>query len=232
MKQELSPDWTPTIPPAGQVERFDQGERWTHWTTAFFMGVCMFTAAALYFPSLAIFIGRRATVREFHVVAGLMLPVPTIIAVARRKFGDAFRRDVRRLNRWFDDDRRWLRSFGRDPFVTSGKFNAGQKLNAAFIAGSIILMVTTGSVMKWFGPFPLTWRTGATFVHDWTAAALLVVLIGHIAFGLSDPDAFRAMRRGPISRKWASRHAPRWLTELDEPDESSVAEREPLHIGE
>ena len=52
-----------------------------------------------------------------------------------------------------------------------GKFNAGQKLNAIFVAGCIPVMLATGGIMRWFDPFPLAWRTGATFVHDWTTLA-------------------------------------------------------------
>jgi formate dehydrogenase subunit gamma len=108
-----------------------------------------------------------------------------------------------------------LRSFGRDPFVENGKFNAGQKLNAAFTAGAVLLLLATGSIMRWFGPFPLTWRTGATFVHDWTAFALGLVLVGHVAKALGDREALGAMARGSVSRRWAARKAPRWLAEVD-----------------
>ena len=38
--------------------------------------------------------------------------------------------------------------------VRLGKFNPGQKLNAAFIAGAAIVMLATGSIMKWFEPVP------------------------------------------------------------------------------
>ena len=57
-------------------------------------------------------------------------------------------------------------------------------------------MLATGYIMRWFDPFPLDWRTGATFVHDWLAAALLVTITGHIMFALRDGDSLRAMFRG------------------------------------
>ena len=61
-----------------------------------------------------------------------------------------------------------------------GKFNAGQKLYAAFVIGAIPVMLMTGGVMRWYDPFPLAWRTGATFVHDWIATILLFTIVGHI----------------------------------------------------
>jgi len=35
--------------------------------------------------------------------------------------------------------------------------------------------------MQWFGHFPVSWRTGATFVHDVFAFAVFIVVIGHVA---------------------------------------------------
>jgi formate dehydrogenase subunit gamma len=197
------------------VVRFDAPERAVHWCTAVLVGVCVATAAALYLPSVATLVGRRALVKDVHVYAGLLVPVPFVVV----RFGpwwSGLADDVRRLARFDDHDRRWLRSLGRDPFVQNGKFNGGQKLNAAFTLGAVLLLLATGSMMRWFSPFPLTWRTGATFVHDWTAWSLAVVLAGHVAMAFGDADALRAMRRGTVPRRWAARKAPRWLEELDE----------------
>jgi formate dehydrogenase subunit gamma len=66
-----------------------------------------------------------------------------------------------------------------------GKFNAGQKLFAAFAAGALVVMLATGIVLHLFGHFPLSWRAGATFVHNWLAVALVVVVVGHICKALS-----------------------------------------------
>ncbi len=149
----------------------------------------------------------------------LALPIP-LLAGRVGPWVSELRRDLRRLDRFDAMDRRWLASFGRDPFVENGKFNAGQKLNAAFSAGAVLVLLATGSIMRWFAPFPLSWRTGATFVHDWTAFLFLVVLVGHVAFALNDSEALSGMRRGTVSRAWARRHAPRWLAESTHPPAS------------
>lgn len=215
----------PTTPPpeaptivSDRLLRFDRPERNVHWCTASLVGMCLLTAAALYVPGIAALVGRREVVKDIHVIAGLAIPLPFLI-VRLGPWLSSLAADVRRLNRFDDEDRRWLRSVGRDPFVSNGKFNAGQKLNAAFTLGALLLLLTTGSIMKWFGPFPLTWRTGATFVHDWTAFTLLIVLIGHVAKAFGDREALGAMRHGTVSRRWASKKAPRWLVEMGhEPD--------------
>jgi formate dehydrogenase subunit gamma len=95
-----------------------------------------------------------------------------------------------------------------------GKFNAGQKLNAAFVAGAIPLMLVTGSLMKWFHPFPVDWRTGATFVHDWTAMGLYLAVLVHVVKALSDGVALRGMVGGEVPAAWAERHRPKWHEDM------------------
>jgi formate dehydrogenase subunit gamma len=198
-----------------RVVRFSRAERWLHWTNATLFLVLLATGMTLYLPSLATVVGRRVVVKNVHVAAGVLLPLPLLAAYAG-SWRTSVRRDVRRFARWSLDDRRWLFSFGRRGKAGLGKFNAGQKLNAIFVAGCIPLMLATGSIMRWFDPFPLAWRTGATFVHDWIALTLLVVVVGHIATALAEPIALRAMARGTVPVAHAQRRHPRWWAEVQE----------------
>ncbi len=195
-----------------RLVRFDAAERTLHWVNAVLFLTVMSTAAVLYVGPLSAAVGRRDLIRQIHVWSGIALPVPILVTLAGR-WGHGFRKDVARLNRWTQDDRRWVRSLGRDPYVQLGKFNPGQKLNAAFVAGVIIVMLATGSVMNWFHYFPVDWRTGATFVHDWIAVALFIVVIGHIGTALSDPEALRSMLKGWVDATWARQRRPRWYAE-------------------
>jgi formate dehydrogenase subunit gamma len=171
--------------PAAPV-RFDVVERVVHWSQATLFFVLFATAAALYVDGIAAAVGRRQLVESIHVWAGLALPLPLISGVVLRRRGARLRLDIRRLNRWLPDDFRWLRSRGRAAGLQLGKFNAGQKLNAAFTLGAIGVMLATGAVMRWFQLFPLPWRTGATAVHDWLAIAIVVVVTGHVWFAVRD----------------------------------------------
>ncbi|MEU1403867.1 cytochrome b/b6 domain-containing protein [Streptomyces sp. NPDC005728] len=197
-------------PPSARIRRFSRAERWVHRTTAALMGVCVLTAACLYIPQLAVLVGRRALVVRIHEYAGLALPVPVLLGLASR----AFRTDLRFLNRFGPHDRMWLRAaLVRDKRRSSrpaGKFNAGQKVYAAWIAGATLVMLGTG-LMMWFTHLtPLMWRTSATFVHDWLALTIGVVLAGHIGMALGDPEARRGLRTGSVSREWAKREHPLW----------------------
>ncbi len=206
----------------GLLARFDKVERAVHWTNAFLFAVLVLTGAALYLTPLIAFVGRRELVERIHLYAGIALPIPLILALSGR-WGQALRRDIRRFNRWSNADRRWLRvMFQEQPRrrlsraqLRTGKFNAGQKLNAAFTAGGGLVMLASGLLLRWYRPFPLSWRAGATFVHNWLALLFVVVITGHVVMALADRDALKAMLFGRISRAWAKRHAPAWLDELD-----------------
>ena len=195
-----------------RVVRFSRAERYLHWANATLFLVLLTTGMILYIPSLAATVGRRALLKDVHVYTGLLLPLPLLLAYAGR-WRESVRRDVHRFARWSTDDRRWLLSLGRSGKDRLGKFNAGQKLNAIFVAGCIPLMLATGGIMRWFDPFPLSWRTGATFVHDWTALTLLVVVVGHIVKALAEPIALRAMARGTVPARHVERRHPRWWAE-------------------
>lgn len=54
------------------------------------------------------------------------------------------------------------------------------------------------------------WRTSATFVHDWLALTIGIVLAGHIGMALGDPESRRGLRTGLVSREWADREHPLW----------------------
>jgi formate dehydrogenase subunit gamma len=206
--------------------RFDRVERIAHWSTATLFAVLMATALPLYFVQVESLVGRRALVAEIHTWAGVALPVPLIVSLSG-PWGALLRRDIRSVNLWTAGELTWLRSLGRRALPRPGKFNPGQKLNAIFTGGAIVVMLATGSILKWYRFFPLDWRTGATFVHDVLALAIFLVVTGHVAFALSHPGALRSMFRGWVTEAWALRHAPGWLD-----DESVGATPTPPTAGE
>jgi formate dehydrogenase subunit gamma len=196
-----------------RILRFDGVQRAAHWANALLFGILMLTALPLYFPSLSDVVGRRELVATIHVWSGVVLPVPILISVLG-PWGRRMRRDLRRINLWSADEVKWLRSLGRNAPRVLDKFNPGQKLNAIFVGGCIVVMLATGIILKWFRFFPVSWRTGATFVHDVLAFAIFAVVIGHILFALTHRDSLRSMIKGWVSEAWAARNAPGWLREV------------------
>ncbi|QNP73624.1 cytochrome b/b6 domain-containing protein [Streptomyces roseirectus] len=206
----MTPPPDTLTPTTSGVPRFTRAERWIHRTTAFLMGVCVVTAGCLYLPELAELVGRRELVVRVHEFAGLALPVPVLAGL----FSRPFRKDLGHLNRFGPHDRRWLRAaLRRDRHPASrpaAKFNAGQKIYAAWVAGATLVMLGTGLLMWFTHLTPLMWRTSATFVHDWLALTLGIVLAGHIGMALADPESRHGMRTGRVSPDWALREHPLW----------------------
>jgi formate dehydrogenase subunit gamma len=194
------------------LPRFTAAERAVHWAVAVLMTVCIATAAILYNGSLAVLVGHRHLVEQVHVWCGYAMPVPMLLGVASA----AYRTDVRRLNRFTPADRDWLRSKDRrSGRIRVGKFNAGQKLNAALSAGATLVLLGTGTLMWFTGLVRLSWRTGATLMHDWTALALGLLVLGHLAYALRDTEALRGMWSGRVSVHWANKEHAAWADELD-----------------
>ncbi|MFF5139313.1 cytochrome b/b6 domain-containing protein [Streptomyces sp. NPDC013157] len=209
-----TPTGTVTRPEAAErVRRFTAAERWVHRTTGLLMLVCLVTAACLYLGPLALLVGRRHLMVTLHEWSGILLPLPVLLGL----LSPAFRADLRRLNRFAVYDRQWLRAVRRrrhGPGARpAGKFNAGQKLYAGWIAGAVLVMMSTGLLMWFMGLLPFVSRTSAIFVHDILAWAIVLVVLGHLRKAFEDPEARLGMRTGYVSRSWAERHHSRWLAE-------------------
>ncbi|MEV0588651.1 cytochrome b/b6 domain-containing protein [Nonomuraea sp. NPDC050310] len=198
--------------PDGPLPRFSWAERLVHRVTAGLLLLCAGTAACLYLPPLAQLVGRRHLMVVVHEWSGLLLPVPVLLGLTSR----VFRADLRRLNRFAPYDRQWLRAVrrGTPGPRPAGKFNAGQKLYAGWIAGAVPIMLATGLLMWFTGLLPVIPRASALFVHDLTALAIAIVVLGHLRLAYRDPEARRGMRTGVVTRAWAKRNHPQWVEEL------------------
>jgi len=220
---------SPSSEAPATLPRFTPAERWTHRILGLLLGVLIVTAALLYIPDLGGLVGNRQIVRVIHEVAGFAVPIPLVVAV----FFRAFREDAGRLNRFRPSDWEWLRSRDRrSGRIRVGKFNAGQKFNAAFTLGAIIVMLLTGAMMFFSSHFSDSLRTGATFVHDWLALAFVVVVCGHIYMAFNDSTARLGMRRGTVPVTWAQREHRAWADEQLGVEPEPVAAADPLLTGD
>lgn len=202
------------------LPRFTRAERWVHRTLGVLMGVLLVTGAIMFFPDLSSIVGNRQIVTTLHDIAGWLVPVPLILAL----FSRAFRKDAGLLNRFMPADWEWLRSRDRrSGRIRVGKFNAGQKLNASLTLGAVIVMFGTGMVMFWSSLFSDSIRTGATFVHDWIALALGILVLGHIWMAFNDATARAGMRTGSVPEEWAVREHPAWAEEMADQVSSSTS---------
>ncbi|MEU5047889.1 cytochrome b/b6 domain-containing protein [Streptomyces griseorubiginosus] len=201
-----------------RIRRFSTAERMVHRATGHLMLLCLVTAACLYLGPLAQLVGRRHLMVTVHEWSGIALPVPFLLGL----LSPAFSADLRRLNRFAVYDRQWLRAVRRRRTSPegrpAGKFNAGQKLYAGWIAGAVLVMMVTGLLMWCMGLLPFISRTSAIFVHDILAWAITFAVLGHLRKAFEDPEARLGMRTGYVSFAWVQRHHSRWLREEPEGD--------------
>jgi formate dehydrogenase subunit gamma len=194
-----------------EIVRFSVIERQLHWVTSLAVLILMATGAILYFPALSTRIGQRLLIENIHTYTGFFVLVP-LVASLLGPWGRSVRADVNRLTKFEDREWAWFRP-SRHRHVELGKFNPGQKLNAVLVTAGLSVLLLTGYALRFPGAFSVDIRMGVTFVHDWFAFAVAVLVFGHIAFALTHPQAMRSMIRGVVKRDWAERHAPRWLRE-------------------
>lgn len=199
-----------------RIRRFSRAERLVHRTTGWLMLLCLASAACLYVNPLAQLVGRRYLMVTVHEWSGILLPAPFLVGL----LSPAFRADLRRINRFAPYDRRWLHAARRRLTAPearpAGKFNAGQKLYAGWIAGAVLTMAATGLLMWFTGLLAFVSRTSAIFVHDILAWVVTAVLLGHLRRAYADPEARRGMRTGWVDRRWAARHHAKWLEEEED----------------
>jgi len=196
---------------AGYVRRFSPVERLLHWVNAAGFFFLLVTGLILYLPSLSVLVSRRQTVQGIHFWGGvgwLGALAAVVVLGGRRMLATA-----REIERFDDDDLRWLRRRGRAP---QGRFNAGQKINAALTAAFAVLFGVSG-LLLWFGEQDTRFRFASTVIlHDGLMYVSLALLAGHLYLALIHPatrHALRGMTLGDVRVEWATRHHAKWEPE-------------------
>ena len=199
------------------IHRFSRTERTLHWVHAAAFFVLLGSGLVLYVPRLSELVGRRPFIKDVHFDTGLawMVAIALIIVLGDRR---GLRRTLRELDGFDRDDRLWLRRIPRP----QGRFNAGQKLNAALTASFALLFAVSG-VLLWYGERNNSFRFASTILlHDGLMYVSLVLLVGHLYLALIYPStrhALRGMTTGSVRRDWARRHHSKWVDDQQAPRE-------------
>jgi formate dehydrogenase subunit gamma len=197
------------------VKRFSRTERAVHWIHASAFFVLLATGLVLYVPRLSTAVARRPLIKDIHVytaVAWIVLLAVVVVIGDRR----GLRRTLRDLDWFDDDDRRWLR-LKRRP---QGRFNAGQKVHAALVAGFAFLFGVSGFLL-WLGERDTRFRWASTILlHDGLMYVSLILLLGHLYLALIYPatrHALRGITVGSVRRDWAVQHHRKWIERDERP---------------
>ncbi len=180
--------------------------------TAFF--ILLASGLVLYLPTLSERISRRPLVKAVHLwtAVGWIAALTLVVLIGDRA---GLRRTLRELDRFDADDRRWLRR-ARAP---QGRFNAGQKLNAA-ISGALAVLLAVSGFLLWYGERDTRVRFASTLlVHDGLMYVFLVLLVGHLYLAIIHPStrhALRGITLGTVREDWARRHHSKWAARQEE----------------
>ncbi len=191
----------------GYVRRFSRVERLLHWVNALGFFALLATGLILYLPSLSVLVLRRQLIQSIHFWTGIgwLGALAAVLLVGVRRL----RSTAHELETFDRDDLRWLRG-GKAP---QGRFNAGQKVNAALTAAFTVLFGISG-LLLWFGERDTRFRFASTVIlHDGLMYVSLVLLVGHLYLSLVHPatrHALRGMTLGTVSEDWAARHHAKW----------------------
>ena len=193
------------------VARFTRTERAAHWihATAFF--VLLGTGLTLYLPALSEAVSNRPLVKGIHIDAAIAWALALLLVVVA---GDrrSLRVTARELNLFDEDDRRWLRARP----APQGRFNAGQKLNAALTASFALLFVLSG-ILLWYGERDNDFRWASTILlHDGLTLASIVLVSGPLYLTLLYPKtrhSLRGMTLGSVREDWARERHAKWVDE-------------------
>jgi formate dehydrogenase subunit gamma len=199
------------------VRRFSGAEQALHWLLAVSFLTMLVTGLILYLPSLAEVAANRRLWKSIHLGAALAFWLGTLVIVSSSTGG--LRRTVGQIDTFDDDDRRWLKWQVRQmgPKPPQGRFNAGQKLNTAVIAGLMVVFTISGTLM-YLQEVDATFRgTSAILVHDIAMYIAIPLVIGHLYMAMLNPStrhSLRGMVLGTVRRDWAREHHAKWEREL------------------
>jgi formate dehydrogenase subunit gamma len=197
------------------VRRFGAQERRLHWLLAATFLAMLATGLILYLPALAQVAADRRLWKSIHLGSAIAFWAGFVILLLS-DIGGALRRSAAEMDRFDDDDMRWLRwsAARRGAEPPQGRFNAGQKLNAAIIAGLMVVFTASGILMYLQETdAAVRGRTSAILVHDVATWIAVPLIAGHLYLAVLNPStrhSLRGMVLGTVRRDWARRHHPKW----------------------
>ena len=182
-----------TAEPGARIARFTLAERLMHWLLAAAFAVLLGTGLLMSVPALEGIVPRPVA-KAWHIDAAIGLAAGVlVITLARAR---VIGRTIGDLERFDRDDGRWLAQIPRRitvgaPAPPQGRFNAGQKLNTAVVAGLMVVSYITGFLL-WYGERNTAYRFAGTInVHDDVMWLLMILVIGHLYMALVNPEHAR-----------------------------------------
>jgi formate dehydrogenase subunit gamma len=198
----------PTATEQRFVARFGRTERTLHWVHAVAFVVMFASGMVLYLPALSRVVADRPVAKAVHLVTAVawLACLALIGLLGNRR---ALAADVGELERFDDDDLRWLR--GRR--APQGRFNAGQKAHT-IVQAALAVLLTISGVLLWLGERNTRLRfQGTITLHDVATYVAAALVVGHVYLAVVHPStrpSLRGIVRGSVNAAWARIHHPKW----------------------
>jgi len=219
---------------AGEVVRFGATERIFHWAFAIPLLGLLLSGLPISFPVLRLWISGYSTEigLRLHLVCGAAWVLSPVLVLmlgdrgALARVGSDLFVIVRQEWSWLRQLPRWLAGLPCE-MRGVGRFNAGQKLNALFVAMTSVLFLITGVILWVAWQWPGSAAGGQPIVgtvvgwsrrfHYLFTMIMLLPLLGHIALATVHPrtkESFRGMLFGVVDAEWARTHHPVWYDRI------------------
>ncbi len=174
-------------PGSGFLLRFHLAERLAHWLYALFFLGAFLSGVLMWAPATREWMGgARQTVSRYHAFVGLamvLLPLLVMLVMDRHRL----RQNLREVDLWTGEDRRWLLlalrgySLRGKPMPAQGRFNAGQKLNVVLVTAMAVGFAATGGILMHKASLPAWLVTRALWLHGFLAVVACALFLGHLA---------------------------------------------------
>lgn len=196
------------------VDRFNTSERVLHWVVAVTFFTLVLSGLGLFsrlFTGYFHLFGSGQTAILIHKIVGVLFFSSSMLLFLNH------RREVSHLD---NDDMVWLRKLGgylsRDPFdENNGKFNAGQKIFALFMAIATLILGITGIFIWRPTAFPRPLVQFSLLAHSMIFILFIMLIIVHVYLAtIGNPGTLDGMLWGRVTRIWARKHHAKWYKEI------------------
>jgi formate dehydrogenase subunit gamma len=201
-----------------RVRRFNGVEIATHWTFAGLFLLLLASGLALFHPQWRnLDLAGVKLVKEIHIALGLLFVLAPLTVAAWDNWR-ALRADARALRTWTAADTGWLVALAaraacqRRAAPDQKRFNAGQKLNVAYVMVISVGLVVTGGLIWPDWLLPPGERALLFQMHDLLMLLSVPAVVIHVVLATVVPatrPSLRGMVDGTVPAAWHQAHYPR-----------------------
>lgn len=208
------------------VHRFNKGFIVSHWVQAGSFFALYLTGLPLYtefFDFLYVVFGSPEVARILHRTFAIMfcMPLPILLIFDR----EGLKNWAKRIVTWRKNDIMFFVHFPKEFFVGNDKIpkqdfiNAGEKLNSIVSITTTIMLIVSGFILWFPGPFSQSVVQWALTAHVLGFSLGILAVMGHVFLSAFHPNSRASMRgiiKGDVAISYAKDHHGLWYDELVE----------------